>query len=134
MLPAHPSEIVRFVLGTSAGLDDKSFLSSFDAALTQLYSPSSRQVSYDSTASNLITNPDSTQTGFSSSQFFTYRSPRAETLTHIQVFIRVNRCERCAWGSERAYLKNDFSYSLLIPSVPEQHNHQEYRDLNEMDV
>ena len=92
-----------------------------------------RQVNYDSAASNLITKR-STQAGFSSSQFFTYRSPRAATLTHIQVFIRLNRCQRCAWGSERAYLWADFSYSFLTPSVPERHNYQEYRDSNEIDV
>ena len=52
----------------------------------------------------------STQAGFSSSQFFSSRSPRAATLMHIQVFIKVNRSGRCAWGRRtgRAYLKAVF--------------------------
>ena len=61
---------------------------------TEMWGPSSRQVSYDSAASNLITKL-STQASFSSSQFFTYMSPPAATVAHIQIFIRVNRCQRC---------------------------------------
>ena len=94
MFPAHPSRIIRFVFGTSVG---KAFYRPWmqHSLNTEMCCQSSRQVNYDSAASNLITKR-STPAGFASSQFFTCRSPRAASLTHIQVFIRVNRCQRCA--------------------------------------
>ena len=105
MLPAHPTRIIRFVFGTSVG---KAFYRPWmqHSLNTEMCSTSSRQVIYDSAASNLIIKR-STQAGFSSSQFLTYRSPRAAPLTHIQVFIRVNKCQRCAWEA------NELTYTLI---------------------